>query len=129
MRESVGARHAAIAAQPRHPGPAAALPRLLVAGAVQGTFPGALASCKRGERAAGAAGTEPAAATASHQANSFVSLTFGTIKADKNLGYKYHTRSFFLVKTSPSIEITIEAAMFITIIPTHLCLFAGEEEK
>lgn len=42
--KSVGARHAAVAAQPRHFGPAAALPRLLVTGAVQRALPGALAS-------------------------------------------------------------------------------------
>lgn len=48
MRKSVGAWHAAIAAQSRHFGPAAALPRFLVAGAVQGTFPRALARCAAG---------------------------------------------------------------------------------
>lgn len=48
MWKSIGARQAAIAAQPRHPGPAAALPRVLVAGAVQGALPGALARCAAG---------------------------------------------------------------------------------
>lgn len=53
--EAVGARHAAVTAQPRHLGPAAALPRVLLTGAMQGALPGALASCKRGKRAAGVA--------------------------------------------------------------------------
>lgn len=48
MRKSIGAWHAAITAQSRHFGPAAALPRLLVAGAVQRALPGALARCAAG---------------------------------------------------------------------------------
>lgn len=53
--EPVGAGHAAVTAQSRHLGPAAALPRVLVTGAVQGPLLGALTSCKRGGRTAAAA--------------------------------------------------------------------------